>query len=81
MKKPDMEDFRQFFKGIGNPRRCNATRHDFVEMMMISLLSSLCGGQTCVDMADFAAVNEPFLRRFMSLEDGPRDHDTSARLF
>ena len=76
-----MEDFRQFFKGVKDPRRSNATRHDFLEMLMIALLSSLCGGQTCVDMADFAVLNEKFLRRFMRLEHGPPSHDAFSRLF
>ena len=52
-----MEDFRQFFKGVKDPRRSNATRHDFLEMPAVALLSSLCGGRTCVDMADFAVLN------------------------
>ena len=76
-----MEDFRQFFKGVKDPRTSNATRHDFLEMLMIALLSSLCGGQTCVDMADFAVLNEKFLRRFMRLEHGPPSHDAFSRLF
>ena len=72
-----MEEFRQFFKGVEDPRRSNATRDDFLEMLMISLLSSLCGGQTCVDMADFVAANGPFLR----LGHGPPSHDAFSRLF
>ena len=48
---------------------------------MIGLLSSLCGGQTCVDMADFAVLNERFLRRFMRLEHGLPSHDAFSRLF
>ena len=66
-----MEDFRQFFKGVKDPRTSNATRHDFLEMPAVALLSSLCGGRTCVDMADFAVLNEKFLRRFMRPEHGP----------
>ena len=76
-----MEEFRKFFKGVKDPRTSNATRHDFLEMLMIALLSSLCGGQTCVDMADFAVLNERFLRRFMRLEHGPPSHDAFSRLF
>ena len=76
-----MEDFRQFFKGVKDPRRSNATRHDFLEMLTVALLSSLCGGQTCVDMADFAVLNEKFLRRFMRPEHGPPSHDAFSRLF
>ena len=41
-----MGRFHQFFKGVEDPRTSNATRHDLLEMLMIALLSSLCGGQT-----------------------------------
>ena len=75
-----MEKLRQIFNGLEDPRKSNATRHDFHEMLMISVLSSLCGGQTCVDMADFARNNEEFLRRFMRLEHGPPSHDAFSRL-
>ena len=76
-----MEDFRQFFKGVKDSRTSNATRHDFLEMPAVALLSSLCGGRTCVDMADFAVLNEKFLRRFMRPEHGPPSHDAFSRLF
>ena len=76
-----MERFRRSIKGAEDPRTSNATRYDFVEMPAISLLSSLCGGQTCVDMADFAADNEAFLRTFMRLPHGPPSHDSFSRVF
>ncbi len=66
-----MDKLRQIFNGVEDPRKSNATRHDFHEMLMISVFSSLCVGQTCVDMADCAKNNEEFLRRFMRLEHGP----------
>ena len=44
--------------GWEDPRKSNATRHDFHEMLTVAVLSSLCGGQTCVDMEDFAKNNE-----------------------
>ena len=76
-----MKKFRQFFKGDEDPRTSNATRHDFHEMIMISLLSSLCGGQSCVDAADFAVANEEFLRRFMRLKHGLPSHDALSLVF
>ena len=75
-----MKKFHQFFKGDEDPRTSNATRHDFHEMIVILLLSSLCGGQTCVDAADFAAANEESLRRFMGLKHGLPSHDALSRL-
>ena len=76
-----MEKLRRIFNGVEDPRKSNATRHDFHEMPAVAVLSSLCGGQTCVDMADFAKNNEEFLRRFMRLEHGPPSHDAFSRLF
>ena len=76
-----MEKFRQLFKGVEDPRTSNATRHDFCEMLMVAVFSSLCGGQACVDMADYAKNNEALLRRFMRLEHGPPSHDAFSRLF
>ncbi len=76
-----MEKLRIIFNGLEDPRKSSATRHDFHEMPAISVLSSLCGGQTCVDMADFARNNEEFLRRFMRPEHGPPSRDSFSRLF
>ena len=76
-----MGRFSHYFKDIIDPRTGNAKRHDFREMVMIAVLSSLCGGQSCVDMEDFAANNEAFLRGFMALENGTPSHDTFSRLF
>ena len=76
-----MEEFRQLFNGVEDPRTGNATRHDFHEMLTVAVFSSLCGGQTCVDMADYAKNREAFLRQFMRLEHGLPSHDTFSRLF
>ena len=46
-----MEGFSYIFEGVEDPRTSNATRHDLHEMLMIGLLSTLCGGEGCCDMA------------------------------
>src|SRR5664279_5992501 len=48
---------------------------------MIALCTVLCGGQNATDMAEFAKAKEPFLREFLSLENGLPSHDTFSRLF
>ncbi len=48
---------------------------------MIALCTVLCGGESCVDMADFAEEKEAFLREFLSLEKGLPSHDTFSRVF
>ena len=41
-----------YFNDIDDPRTGNARRHKFCDIMTISLLCVLCGGETAVDMAD-----------------------------
>jgi hypothetical protein len=68
---------------LGNayPRTGNAGLHDFYEMLMIALCAVLCSGQGARHMAAFAVAKEPFLRGFLTLENGLPSHDTFSRLF
>ena len=74
-----MEGFIACFEGLEDPRTGNAGRHDLLEILMIALCTVLCGGQTAVDMAEFAEDKEAFLRGFLTLEHGPPSHDTFSR--
>ncbi len=76
-----MEDFAACWEGLDDPRGGNATLHDFHELLIIALCAVLCGGQSAVDMALFAAAKEPFLRGFLTLANGLPSHDTFSRLF
>ena len=76
-----MERFRACFEDLVDPRTGNAQRHDLLEMLLIALAATLCGGETCVDMAVFGRAKEPFLRRFLRLEGGIPSHDTFSLLF
>jgi predicted transposase YbfD/YdcC len=76
-----MEEFSQLFEGVNDPRRSNAKRHDLHEMLMIALLSVLCGGEGCHDMSLFGRSKEKFLRRFMALNHGIPSHDAFSDLF
>ncbi len=76
-----MEEFSSVFEGVTDPRRSNATRHSLHEMLMIALLSTLCGGEGCADMERFGRAKEGFLRRFMELKHGIPSHDAFSDLF
>ncbi len=70
-----MQEFSGLFEGVDDPRRSNATRHWLHEMLMIALLSALCGGEGCADMERFGRAKEPFLLRFLMLKHGIPSHD------
>jgi predicted transposase YbfD/YdcC len=76
-----MERFRACFGDLVDPRTGNAQRHDLLEILLIALAASLCGGDGCVDMALFGQAKEPLLRRFLRLEGGIPSHDTFSRIF
>ena len=76
-----MQEFSTLFEGVCDPRRRNVTRHFLHEILMIALLSTLCGGEGCADMERFGRAKEPFLRRFMTLAHGIPSHDASSDLF
>jgi predicted transposase YbfD/YdcC len=69
------------FAEVPDPRTGNATRHDFLEVLTIALTASVCGAETCVDFADFAADREALFRSFLKLDNGLPSHDTFSRLF
>lgn len=81
LAETDVDSFTECFSEIEDPRRGNARRHALADILLIALCSVLCGGESCVDMADFAEDKEDFLREFLSLENGLPSHDTFSRVF
>ena len=75
-----METFRAIFSVLPDPRDCTA-QHDLTEMLFISLAATLCGAQSCLEMAEFGEAKEPLLRDFLTLEHGIPSHDTFSRVF
>lgn len=66
---------------IPDPRRGNAQRHELLDILAIALVASVCGAESCVDFAEFAADREPLLKEFLSLKNGLPSHDTFSRVF
>ena len=79
---------RTAWSGFGPVLRSSRTRGpatpsatSSMRSCMIALLATLCGAETCVDMALFGRAKEPLLRRFLTLPGGVPSHDTFSRLF
>lgn len=69
------------FQELEDPRKSNATRHDFAEILTLSVIAVLCGNETCVDMENFSKTHKDFLRTFLKLKHGIPSHDAFSRLF
>lgn len=75
-----MDGFRVIFGAVPDPRDDNAW-HDLTEIIFIALAATLCGANSCVELAEFGEDKEPLLRRFLTLKHGIPSHDTFSRVF
>jgi predicted transposase YbfD/YdcC len=75
-----MGRFARIFRRLPDPRADNA-RHELLEVLFIALAATLCGAESCADMADFGRSKEGLLRLFLRLEYGIPSHDTFSRVF
>ena len=73
--------FEACFAELPDPRTGNAVRHALLEVLTIALTAAICGAESCVDFADFAADRERLFREFLKLENGLPSHDTFSRIF
>jgi predicted transposase YbfD/YdcC len=65
---------------VRDPRQVNA-QHDLGDILFVALASFVCGGKSCVDMADFAKNRLSELREVIDLKFGAPSHDTFSRVF
>jgi predicted transposase YbfD/YdcC len=75
-----MVKFKKAFRRLADPRAANA-RHDLLEVLFIALAATLCGAESCADMADFGESKQELLRLLLRLEHGIPSHDTFSRVF
>ena len=73
--------FAACFAELPDPRTGNAVRHELLEILTIALTAAICGAESCVEFADFAADRERLFREFLKLENGLPSHDTFSRIF
>ena len=71
----------EVFQDLEDPRKSNATRHDFAEMLTLAVITVICGYETCVDMENFTRSHKDFLRTFLKLKHDIPSHDAFSRLF
>src|SRR5262252_3235474 len=75
-----MQSLLSIFREVRDPRDFNA-RHDLAAILFIGLAATLCGAQSCVAIADFAAANVELLAEIVDLPHGAPSHDCFSRVF
>lgn len=56
-------------------------RHELTDILVISICTLLCGGESFNDMEDFGRAKEDWLCTFLALPNGIPSHDTFNRVF
>jgi predicted transposase YbfD/YdcC len=75
-----MDRFMAIVASVPDPRKPNR-RYELSTILFIALAATLCGGESCTDMAEFAKAKRRLLGQFVPLEKGTPSHDTFSRLF
>lgn len=71
-----------YLSTLDDPRRpSNGTRHDFREILVISICAMLSDADDFAEIALWGRMKESWLRRFLVLENGIPSHDTFDRVF
>jgi predicted transposase YbfD/YdcC len=79
MKKSN--ELVHIFSQVQDPRSHINKLHDIVDILLIGIVSVLCGAETWLQMKMFAQSKEDFFRKFLTLENGIPSEDTINRVF
>jgi len=71
----------RIFSQIQDPRSHINKLHDIVDILLIGIVSVLCGAETWLQIKMFAQTKEDFFRKFLVLENGIPSEDTINRVF
>lgn len=73
----------EHFSVLPDPRRHghSHTRHELVDIIVISVLAVICGAESWVEIESFGREKKPWLRKFLTLPSGVPSHDTFGRVF
>ena len=76
----DLSRLMDVLSSVPDPRIERTRRHDLVDILVIALLSVLCGAESFVDMEDFGEAKHEWLKDHLGLLNGIPSHDTFARV-
>ena len=66
---------------VNDPRIGNATRHKFIDILVIAICAVICGADGWSDVALFGKSKQKWLETFLELPHGIPSHDTFGRVF
>lgn len=74
--------FLDYFKPLKDPRKkTHNHRHQFFDILVLTILATICGAEGFVDIEEFGLAKESWLKTFLHLPHGIPSHDTLGRVF
>jgi predicted transposase YbfD/YdcC len=75
--------FLDHFTNLRDPRRKTHRnfRHNFTDILVITILATICGADGWVEIYEFGLAKESWLKTFLELPNGIPSADTFARVF
>jgi len=74
--------FLEHFAPLEDPRLDNHNRrHEFYDILVITILGTICGADTWTEICEFALAKINWLKTFLTLPNGIPSHDTFGRIF
>ncbi|WP_456377044.1 ISAs1 family transposase [Lutibacter sp.] len=74
-------DLISIFSQLEDPRSHINKLHNLIDILLIGIISVICGAETWKQMVEFAKSKEEFLRTFLELPNGIPSEDTINRVF
>lgn len=72
---------RSIFNAIDDPRRDITKLHNLNDILLMGIISVICGAETWGNVEGYARAKIDFLRSFLELPNGIPSHDTFNRVF
>src|SRR5665811_1017111 len=69
------------FGSVEDPRSHINQLHNLVDILLIGIISVICGAETWKQMIEFANSKEDFMKKFLELPNGIPSEDTINRVF
>ena len=80
-KTQALDSFDKYFGSIDDSRKSRGRMHKLRDIMIIGILSVICGADDFTEMEEFGKSKESFLKNYLKLKHGTPSHDTFGRVF
>lgn len=75
------ENLQIHMMDLDDPRLVARASHKLIDIMVIGVVSIICGAESWYEMENFGHLKEKWFRKFLKLPNGIPSHDTFSRLF